>query len=352
MKNPLFIVGTGRCGSTLLSNMVRQHPTCLSISEFFGVVLDVGFQIEPFFSSTPINGEEFWRLVGTCYPRQTLLLRDGLMPEEAIYPFDKSCRYNQQTGLPPILIIMLPHITDEPDALFDELDSWVLQRPTVSAVEHTQAMFQYLAERFGKTHWVERTGAILPLVQHLIDSFPEARFLHLVRDGRNCAISMNKQTTFRMMYIWNQHLHLLGVDPMNMDDRTGIANLPEELRRLLPENFTAEAFWDYKIPPSVFGNLWSEMIASGLSVLRELPEERVLTLYYEDFLTNPVPQVTALAEFLDEDVLTTPEVKKWIQQSAEMVGQPREKWEDLPAQEKEELHQACLPGFEVLQAYI
>ncbi|NER50871.1 MAG: sulfotransferase [Symploca sp. SIO1A3] len=352
MKKPLFILGTGRCGSTMLSTMVRQHPTCLSISEFFAGVIDVGFQTEAFFSPTPINGEEFWRFLATCYPRQTLLLRDGLMPKEILYPFDKSSRYNKNIGLPAILFTMLPHLTDEADALFDELHTWVLQRPSVSAVEHTQAMLQYLAERFGKTHWVERCGCSLLFVQHLVESFPEARFLHIVRDGRNCAISMSKQNTFRMMYIWNQQMPLLGVDPMSSDDRTNIAKLPEELRRLLPENLTIEAFFDYKIPLSVFGNLWSEMITSGLEVLHQLPQERVITLYYEDFLTDPVPQITALAKFLDDEIVSTPEVQQWIQQSTAIVGQPREQWKDLSPQEREELHQACIPGFEALQTYI
>ncbi|NEQ68669.1 MAG: sulfotransferase [Symploca sp. SIO1B1] len=353
MKKPLFIVGTGRCGSTLLSNMVRQHPTCLSISEFLSAVADFGFRLEQILSPTPIDGEEFWGFLSTCYPKQTLLLRDGLVPKEFLYPLDGSCRYKSDTGVPPILIVMLPHLTDEPDKLFDELHTWVLQRPLASAVEQTRAMFQYLADRLGKTHWIERSGGSIYIVEQLTESFPEAKFLHLVRDGRNCAISMTKQTIFRMKLIWNQQIQLLGVDPFESSDHTGIANLPEELRRLLPENLTAEAFWDYKISPSVFGHFWSEAIQLGVNALRELPQERVLTLYYEDFLANPISQVTALAEFLDEEVLSTSEVEKWIQQSTAIVGKPKSpQWENLPSQEREELHQACIPGFEVLQAYI
>jgi len=352
MKKPLFIVGTGRCGSTLLSNMVRQHPTCLSISEFFAAAVDLGFRLEPIFSQTPISGEEFWGLIATHCPRQDFMLNDGWVSPQLLYPIDGSCRYNKNTGLAPILFIMLPHLTEEPDALFDELHAWVFQRPTVSAIEHTQAMFQYLADRFGKTHWVERSGLTIVRVQQLLESFPEARFLHLVRDGRNCAISMNHHPTFRMMYIWNQQIQLLGIDPFEIDNRTDLGNLPDELRCLLPENLTPEAFWNYKISPSVFGHFWSEAIKLGVSVLGQLPQEKVLTLYYEDFLANPVSQVTALAEFVDGTALSTPEVEQWIQQSAAMVGKPRSsQWEDLPLQEREELHQACLPGFEVLQAY-
>ena len=351
MKKPLFIVGTGRCGSTLLSKMVRQHPTCLSISEFFPPISDLGFQLEPIFSPTPIDGQQFWRLITTRYPRQSLLLRHGLVVNEILYPMDRTCRYNQNTGVPPILRIMLPHLTDQPDELFDELHNWTLQRPRASAMEHCQAMFQYLAYRFGKTHWVERSGGSVRAVQQLAESFPEAKFLHLVRDGRNCAISMSRHLEFRMVLICFQQMELLGVDPFQSDDRTNIANLPDELRRLLPENFTASAFWNCNLSPVLFGHYWSGEIKLGVSALRQLPQERVKTLYFEDFLHNPVPQVQALAEFLDEDVLTTPEVESWIAQSAAIVGKSRSQWENLPVSEREALHQACLTGFEALQAY-
>jgi hypothetical protein len=34
---PTFVVGTGRCGSTMLSNMVREHPRILSLCDFADV---------------------------------------------------------------------------------------------------------------------------------------------------------------------------------------------------------------------------------------------------------------------------------------------------------------------------
>ena len=37
-----FVVGTGRCGSTLVSNMLNLHKEVLSLSEFFAFITDLG----------------------------------------------------------------------------------------------------------------------------------------------------------------------------------------------------------------------------------------------------------------------------------------------------------------------
>ena len=35
----VFVVSTGRCGSTMLSNMLRLNPGILSLSEFFSLLM-------------------------------------------------------------------------------------------------------------------------------------------------------------------------------------------------------------------------------------------------------------------------------------------------------------------------
>lgn len=349
--DPLFIVGTGRCGSTLLSKMVKHHPTCLSISEFFPVIADLGFQIAPIFQDNLISGDKLWHLITATYPRERILLRHNLVMDEMLYPMTETSRFNRHTGVPAIMRTMLPHLTEHPESLFDDLQTWCLQRPDAPPTQHFQALFQYLAERFGKTAWVERSGGTLRVVQQLGEHFPNTKFLHVVRDGRNCALSMSKHVAFRMIAICFQLINHLGSDPFTSDDRTMGTNLPAELTHLLPENFTAESFWNYPLPPSLFGHYWSGEIKIGINALQQLPEERVMTLYYEDFLRDPEPQIRQLAYFLDSTIVLTDSTEHWIQQSVKLVGRARSKWEDLPVQEKEALHQACLPGFEVLQAY-
>ena len=56
MSVPTFVVGTGRCGSTMLSNMLREHPQVLSLSEFFSMISDAGFRLPQMFSAEPLDG--------------------------------------------------------------------------------------------------------------------------------------------------------------------------------------------------------------------------------------------------------------------------------------------------------
>ena len=56
---PVFIVSTGRCGSTMLSNMVNLHPRMLSVSEFFSSLADGAFQ------GGRMGGEALYRRLST-----------------------------------------------------------------------------------------------------------------------------------------------------------------------------------------------------------------------------------------------------------------------------------------------
>lgn len=340
---PLFVVGTGRCGSTLLSSLLRDHPQVLSISELFSYVTDLGSCIAQAFPAAPLDGREFWRRMAACLPRETLLLRHGLYMPELEYPLGRG-RYDAQTGIPALAMTVLPHLDPEPDALFDELGAAMCERGLAAMPDHYRAMFEWLRVRQGRAAWVERSGGSLRIVARLVEAFPEARFVHLVRDGRNTAISMSRHVGFRMAMIGYALLELLGVDPFESDDRSEVDDLPDELAALLPEHFTAEAFWRYDIPPVLCGHYWSGELVRGLAVLRELPPERVMTLRYEHLLADPRASITALDRFL----ALGPRDDAWLESCVARVGRGRSAWTALPDAEQRELARACAPGFAAL----
>lgn len=77
-----------------------------------------------------------------------------------------------------------------------------------------------------------------------------------------------------------------------------------------------------------------------------VPSDRLLTLRYEDFFTEPKRQLDALAAFLGEEFID----EDWSGRCAATVRPPRSTWRDLPAEEARAVAEACRPGFELLRA--
>ncbi len=101
MNVPTFVVGTGRCGSTMLSNMLRTHPALLSISEFFALTTDIGGRIDEIFTPELIDGKAFFELIAALSPRSNLLLKHDVAPSEILYPFKSpKSRFSSETGAP------------------------------------------------------------------------------------------------------------------------------------------------------------------------------------------------------------------------------------------------------------
>ncbi|GAB4537448.1 MAG: sulfotransferase [Haliangiales bacterium] len=347
MTRPTFIVGTGRCGSTMLSNLLRQHPHIASVSEFFSTVCDLGGRIPDLFTEDALDGARFWALISAINPRERLTLRHGVAMPEVIYPYDSpAARYSPESGVPAILQVTLPHLTDQPDALFDELREQVVTWPAAPIRAHYEALFSWLAQRLGKRLWVERTGGAFVIIEPLHAMFPDARYLHIVRDGRDTALSIREHLGFRIFILGSMMTELLGVDPYAAPDPSHVERVPSPLRALLPGGFDAQAFRDYRVPLEMCGQLWSQQIANGLGVLATVPAESQLTVRYEDILADPSAQLGRMAEFFGDEFVD----RDWIASCAALVRSPRSSWRSLPEAEADALTAACQPGFELLRA--
>ncbi|MDQ3338742.1 MAG: sulfotransferase [Myxococcota bacterium] len=340
MSAPTFIVGTGRCGSTMLSDVLRRHPDILSVSEFFTLVTDLGGRIEQTFPDGEVDGHAVHAIVAGAHPKQTLMHRHDVAMSEVL------SRAGARFGadVPAILQTTLPHLTSAPEALFDEVSTFIIAQPPARIGQHYARLFTWLAEHFGKQHWVERSGGSLRIVRRLLDAFPDARFVHIVRDGRTTAMSMSKHYGFRMALVALQLTEILGCDPFESADRSCLADVPDELAPFLPEAFDAEAFRRYDTPLPLCGHYWSGEIIEGLKTLSTLPPDRVLTLRYEDFLATPKPAITRLVGFLDPRRVDA----AWVDDVAGSVRSARASVDDLSRAERAALEDACAPGFAAL----
>ena len=75
----------------------------------------------------------------------------------------------------------------------------VLSFPPDRLEGHFARLFSWLKHRFGRSACIERSGLSLTIASSLIQMFPRTKFVHLIRDGRDCAWSMSRHFAFRFM---------------------------------------------------------------------------------------------------------------------------------------------------------
>ncbi|MFG2296142.1 sulfotransferase [Streptomyces sp. NPDC048603] len=338
MRTLTFVVGTGRSGSTALSGIVNAHPDVLSLNELLASVQSRALP------EGLLDGTEFWRLLSDPNPVFERMIRSGVPMPEFLYTRRPGRFSTATTGIPALSLMVLPHLTDDPDGLFDELEKEVPGWPARSAAEHWEAVFGLLGARFGRTAVVERSGYSLERVPLLRRVFPQARFVHLFRDGPDCALSMSRHTGYRLIFLLREILARTGAE--RVEDLTGdqVRSLPPELSRLLADRFDPALVLDRELPTAGFAALWSELVVRGVAHLGRLPAPVRTTLSYEDLLDEPREQLTRLAGFIGVEPLP-----RWLDVGAARLDSGRRgASRRLPAAELEALREACAPGTRAL----
>jgi hypothetical protein len=340
---PLFIVSTGRSGSTMLSELLSLHPDILSLSELFNALHPLGFRKDP------IDGLDFWSVLSEPRARHTAWLRlmeRGLAIDEFRYPLASALRFREK-GIPPLLAMTLPPLTDDADGLHEELRVFVQSLPEDRIHRQYLRVFQWLCTRLGRRFWCERSGASLALVHPLLHFFPDAKFVHVFRDGREFAMSARRFAPMRMGMIGAMFKQRFGEAPYLSPTYQAPDDLPPAWRGLVPESFDIDAFQHFELPIEPIGMAWSEMIMVGLKLLENVPSERVLHVRYESMLDAPLAELQRIVRFMDPS-LDNP---SWLAQAAGRVRQNPPKWLSLAADERARLELACAPGMELLRRF-
>lgn len=331
-----FVVGSGRCGSTLLSLMLAIHPRVLNLSEFFNG-LDMGKR----FSPEPCSGHEFAELIGAEQPVVTAVIRRGYEVSEVVYPFGHpGASYRREDPLPWLLVTLLPRITDRPDELNDALLARAAEFPSRPPVDHYRALFEWLGDQLGRDCWIERSGSSIHYAADLVHAFPSARFVHLHRSGVEVALSMREHHAYRLP------ISLIYDAPL--DDGT----LPSELGPI--DFFSAPRDGDAisrvlesRPSPAFFGRYWSDQIAAGIEGMRGLGPDRLLTIDFDDLVRNPRRELERVARFF---LLPEPETD-WVSEASRLVRRiPPTRFDALDPSQQGPLRESCaraeglLPG--------
>lgn len=338
MRSLTFVIGTGRSGSTALSRILNTHPDVLSLNEFMASVGDAAFP------EGKVTGEEFWQSLSRPAPHFERMIRSGLPLPEFLYT-RRPGRYSARTGIPALSLMVLPHLTDDPDGLLDELRAAVVRRPEHTAAEHHEALFGLLCARFGRTAVVERSGYSTGWAPKLRAAFPYARFVHMFRQGPDCALSMSRHPGYRAIALLREIKARAGVDSLADLTAEQVRSLPPDLSPLLDERFDPALVRDRDIPLRTFGTLWSELVTEGAEFIGRLPAGQRTTLAYEDLLDDPAGELTRLAEFIGVDPLP-----RWLHTSAASLDHSRrDSARELPPAALDELRESCAPGTRVLE---
>lgn len=321
----------------MLSDKLRLHPRVLNLSEFFSFV---GFP--PSFRRS-LSGGRMWNLYSRQRARTRLMLRGDY--EELVYPIDDPNARFSRGDVPPIMCATLPHMSDDYEALFDEMEPAVRGAGRRTAAAHFRHLFEWLCERLGREVWVERSGGSLLFGSRLLRKFPDARVIHIFRDGRETAISMSRHYLFRAILATMRRLESFGLNATaamsggRMWD--GIAPWLETLSTNLMN--PSKLPYD-KLTLADFGRFWSGMEERGFRMFGDFPPERLLEVRFEDVMASPESETRRIIRFIDPSL----EDEAWAREASELPNPPASRFALLPAADRAALAEACRPGMELL----
>lgn len=213
---PLFVVGAGRSGTTLLQQMLDHHSS-------------FSFAWESHFVPVLYEYRKKFGDLSRVENRMVLL--------DAISRF--------------LGIVWRGRVREPWQQDFDASRRAIAESAHPSFAGVVDACFSWFASRRGKPAWGDKTPGYVNNLPVLLEIFPEARFIHLIRDGRDVACSV------------------------------------------MPLSFGPNSLY-------VSARRWKHSVERGLQFAEEHPTQ-VMTLRYEDLVDDPESVLHKVCEFLEED---------------------------------------------------
>jgi len=114
------------------------------------------------------------------------------------------------------------------------VESWGAKTKSVPAI--FDAIMSSLATAEGKGIWCEKTPMYVHHLRTLASAFPDARFVHIIRDGRDCAASFHRRWRFnaiRTIFRWKRAVAAGRLQGASLGDR--YREVRYELLTAMPE---------------------------------------------------------------------------------------------------------------------
>ncbi|MFL5768358.1 MAG: sulfotransferase family protein [Actinomycetota bacterium] len=206
-SDPFFVVGCGRSGTTILRLMFNAHP-------------EVAIPPESHFIA---------RLVAS-WPR--MITADGVDADAIV----------------ALIGHRLDHMEIDRDVARARLRDLRDRTPRAA----TEAIFGIVTERAGKPRWADKTPVHVEEMATIAGVFPRARFVHIIRDGRDVALSFMERP-FGPSDVWSA------------------------------------------------ARLWDRMVRAGIESGAELGRERYREVRYERLVASPQGTLAELCRFVELD---------------------------------------------------
>lgn len=218
----IFIIGCPRSGTTLINNLLREH---------LNIGLANELQLIPkFYPKLKAYGD-------LTIKKNLNNLVDDMLAEPYFSIFEKG--YSEKLG---------KHVIISKKDILENLPESSFAGVVYSALKVT-------ADQLGKQYVGNKHLSMGLHLDWLIEMFPNCRIIHVIRDGRDCALSLKRM-------------------------RWGHANA-----------FAA-------------AKLWASHIRMAESFKRKNQTHQFMEFRYEDFLKNPVEEINKIAFFIEGEKST------------------------------------------------
>lgn len=185
-------------------------------------------------------------------------------------------------------------------------DEFLAEHATPRVQEYIRRAFHSLARREGAAWIVEKTCANSLRVGFVDRILPNAKYIFLVRDGRDAVASAMSRWTAPMdwQYIASKARHV----PLTDLPRYACSYASNRVRRLLsPDQRLAtwgprfrgmQDFLAEKTLAEVCAAQWERCVSKARMDLGEIESSRVIHVKYEEFVTEPISELQRLQQFL------------------------------------------------------
>ncbi len=243
MQNIHFIVGTGRCGTNLLNKMLDFHPQLQAVTETHFIST-----LASRFADMELSAEDFWTVIDEHYTSSGTRKWTDAHLEAA-------------------------NISDK-DFFKKEFIKYCHSHHTHA--ERIMAFFNFIYKK-NNHDIIDKTPQYGLQMQAISRLFPQAKFIHLIRDGRFAATSMVKHP--------------------------GICRLingghPDQLLNFSYEAALSQVTADEPTLQEAI-KYWEKVVLAIQKQAKGLAPSQYLELHYEDLLTHPRHTLQTVTTFLN-----------------------------------------------------